>query len=78
MCQLSAHHIVSRKNKGTDDLENLITLCKKCHDDIEPLNLRKYQIINYNRSYSQPKPKLIGTDDWRTWVYGGCKDPNMV
>ena len=33
-CRLEAHHIKFRSNGGTDDEENLITLCKECHDGV--------------------------------------------
>ena len=33
-CRLEVHHIKFRRNGGTDDEENLITLCKECHDGI--------------------------------------------
>jgi uncharacterized protein YjhX (UPF0386 family) len=29
--KIQAHHIVSRRDGGTDDLSNLITLCMSCH-----------------------------------------------
>lgn len=32
--RLEVHHIVYRSNNGSDDLENLITLCEDCHKDI--------------------------------------------
>src|SRR5262249_33351376 len=28
---LDAHHIIARRHGGTDELDNLITLCKVCH-----------------------------------------------
>jgi 5-methylcytosine-specific restriction endonuclease McrA len=31
---LTPHHIVFQSQGGTDDLDNLITLCMKCHDDV--------------------------------------------
>jgi hypothetical protein len=31
---LTPHHIVYRSQGGTDDLDNLVTLCMKCHDDV--------------------------------------------
>ena len=31
-CRLEVHHITYRSNGGTDDENNLITLCKECHD----------------------------------------------
>ena len=33
-CRLEVHHIKFRRNGGTDDEENLITLCKGCHDGV--------------------------------------------
>ena len=33
-CRLEVHHIVFRSNGGTDNEENLITLCKECHDGV--------------------------------------------
>ena len=30
-CRLEVHHIIFRSNGGSDDLENLITLCEDCH-----------------------------------------------
>lgn len=32
--KLEVHHIVFRRNKGSDEASNLITLCKNCHDDL--------------------------------------------
>jgi hypothetical protein len=32
--RLHVHHIIFRSNNGGDEPENLITLCKKCHDDV--------------------------------------------
>ena len=33
-CRLEVHHIKFRSDGGTDDEENLITLCKECHDKV--------------------------------------------
>ena len=33
-CRLEVHHIKFRRDGGTDDEENLITLCKGCHDGV--------------------------------------------
>ena len=33
-CRLEVHHIKFRSNGGIDDEENLITLCKGCHDGV--------------------------------------------
>ena len=32
--KLEVHHIIFKRNGGSDEHENLITLCKKCHDDL--------------------------------------------
>lgn len=34
-CRLEVHHIKFRSNGGTDDEENLITLCTDCHKGVE-------------------------------------------
>ena len=41
--RLEVHHIVFKRNKGSDEQENLITLCKTCHDDLhnELIHLKK-------------------------------------
>lgn len=33
-CQLQTHHIIFRSRGGTDDENNMITLCKECHADV--------------------------------------------
>lgn len=33
-CRLEVHHIKFRRDGGTDDEDNLITLCKECHDGV--------------------------------------------
>ena len=33
-CRLEVHHIKFKSNGGTDDEENLITLCKECHKGV--------------------------------------------
>lgn len=37
--RLEVHHIVFRSNGGSDEQENLITLCKCCHDKIHSGNM---------------------------------------
>lgn len=37
--RLEVHHIVYRSNGGSDDHENLITLCKTCHDEVHANNI---------------------------------------
>lgn len=33
-CQLQTHHIIFRSQGGTDDEDNMITLCKECHEGV--------------------------------------------
>lgn len=33
--KIQAHHIISRRNGGGDELENLVTLCMSCHHKLE-------------------------------------------
>jgi 5-methylcytosine-specific restriction endonuclease McrA len=37
---LTPHHIVFQSQGGTDDLDNLVTLCVKCHDDVHEGRLK--------------------------------------
>jgi hypothetical protein len=37
---LTVHHIVPRAEDGSDDPQNLVTLCKLCHDEIEDTDIR--------------------------------------
>lgn len=41
--KLEVHHIIFRKNGGSDDSDNLITLCKTCHDK---LHAKKISLTN--------------------------------
>ncbi|MEA1967798.1 MAG: RRXRR domain-containing protein [Thermodesulfobacteriota bacterium] len=38
--KLEVHHIIFRKNGGSDEPENLITLCKTCHDKLHTGNVK--------------------------------------
>lgn len=40
---LHAHHIVYRSQGGSDDLENLITLCEQCHKDLHDGKLKEFE-----------------------------------
>jgi len=37
--KLETHHIIFRKNGGSDNADNLITLCKTCHDNLHKENI---------------------------------------
>ena len=74
---VTVHHIVPRDQGGSDAIENLITLCRECHDEVECSGLyTRRQIV-----YSYDPPSLVEVDaplstDWHTWVYGAARNPN--
>lgn len=37
---LAVHHIIAKADDGTDDLDNLITLCAACHEEWHSLETR--------------------------------------
>ena len=37
--RLEVHHIVFRRNGGSDEQDNLITLCRVCHDELHNGNI---------------------------------------
>jgi 5-methylcytosine-specific restriction endonuclease McrA len=46
---LTCHHIIPRCEGGSDDIDNLITLCIKCHNEIEQTAIRsRFEIVTYN------------------------------
>jgi hypothetical protein len=82
--KLTAHHIISRADGGLDDLDNLITLCEPCHDEVEELGFRSaFEIINCmlpesvslrKNDYQSHKPIYdwdIHRPEWHPYVYGG-------
>jgi len=64
------HHIWKRADGGTDDPANLIRLCRRCHDLIEPLNLPRPEIEGWFTRQENEKAKDLpdepGTifDEW--------------
>lgn len=78
--ELTAHHMTPRDEGGSNDISNLVTLCQPCHDFVEINNLRTRADImgsmeqeqKENIELSKPSSK-----DWRTWVYGGARNPNL-
>lgn len=42
---LEIHHIQPRKLGGIDSLDNLISLCHKCHTAIEPRNIGSENLV---------------------------------
>ena len=79
---LTVHHIIPRKEGGSNDPTNLITLCTSCHDTVEIEGLKtKLEIIGCGkRKYIRRDPRITEPDikpiRWQQWVYGGCKKPS--
>ena len=76
---LSIHHIIPRREGGTDDFDNLILLCKPCHDEIEPewekyRTFRKISGCFESERTKPPEDKPAGLR-WQQWVYGGYARP---
>ena len=69
-CRLEVHHIKPRRLNGSDTLNNLITLCEKCHDrteNKEELYMDKYfSLINSsgNQNLDYAQHVMIG----KTWL----------
>ena len=79
---LSLHHIIPRSEGGDNSYDNLILLCKECHDKVEdaPDKFRSQYDIEYTFAKRKPKklriiPPLAGPDKWQQWVYGGYRNP---
>lgn len=78
---LTVHHIIPREEGGGNNLENLITLCPKCHDLVEIEGYRTISEICCNDDIKQPVSDIEFPDDtdllldWHSWVYGGSKRP---
>ena len=85
--QLSIHHIIPRAEGGDNDIDNLITLCWRCHDVIELADppIRKRQQILYHVKALAELERQIARDnvsdetakDWHAWVYGWGKNPQL-
>lgn len=59
LSQLSAHHIIYRSLMGKHELENLVTICGKCHGMIHS-GKTKVKYENGVFYFSQPAPNLKG------------------
>lgn len=78
-CRLEVHHIIFRSHGGTDDENNMITLCKECHKGIhngtiildkkpKKLNLKYATHMSIIRSRLLRKyPDAIETFGFVTW-----------
>lgn len=74
---LTAHHILARRDGGKDFIDNLISLCNKCHDEVEGLRLNAWEITNMSpppdgRKISRP------TSTRMTTFSGAFADTNFL
>jgi hypothetical protein len=84
--ELTAHHLIPRANGGPDSIENLVTMCSKCHDYAEVWAL--YNRAAIQGSYDVPvEEEPIDEEEhyenmrlldyqrpaWHKYVYGGRK-----
>lgn len=83
--ELGLHHIVPTGYGGSNELNNLVLLCNKCHDIIEEdwMNYNTKGKISYSLS---PMKEMNDIEEnvvkptnlkWQQWVYGGCKNPHL-
>lgn len=80
---LSAHHLIPRADLGENDINNLVTLCHKCHDLAEIAGVKTLEAIRLLEGpepVEEPKKKptwdteeTFVRPDWHKYVYGGQK-----
>jgi hypothetical protein len=63
--KLSAHHIISREDGGGNNLENLVTLCERCHDKAELGELNLTEIRFGTSDIIRQKKQEIEMYIWR-------------
>ena len=81
---LTVHHIIPRDKGGPDDTSNLITLCTRCHDEIEiaisegewlfSRNVIMGYFDEYN-DYEEQEKVAPDKRKWHMWVYGAYRRP---
>lgn len=78
---LELHHIWPVADGGKDDVENLVLLCRKHHNEIEEAGtaLSMTEILAWTSDTPQSaKPlqqRIAKPGDWQSWVYGGARNP---
>lgn len=78
--RLSLHHIIPVIEGGSNDYDNIILVCKECHNKIEEesLKYRSYNSILWafaRQKGKRPIKEISNTKDWHKWVYGGQRNP---
>jgi hypothetical protein len=77
---LTVHHIIPREEGGNEEHENLITLCKACHDLVEEAGCRSLLDIQGTIDvHTKQEPEPTASEErqesfvrpaWHRWVYG--------
>jgi hypothetical protein len=83
---LVVHHIIPPEEGGTDDGENLISLCPSCRETVVEEKCRSLEEIRdaldpVTKFYYLPSGQKSFAEDpanrpsWHRWVYGGGRNP---
>ena len=78
---LTVHHLIPRIEGGGENPENLITLCKSCHDfaEINDLRTRTEIEASIDLGVEVRELKVVANEDyferpaWHKYVYGGAR-----
>jgi 5-methylcytosine-specific restriction endonuclease McrA len=78
---LELHHIWPVAEGGKDDVENLVLLCRKHHNEIEAAGtlhtMAEVKAWGSNSGSDKSLKKYAAkSEDWQSWVYGGAQNPN--
>jgi hypothetical protein len=86
---IQVHHIVPKEKGGSDDIDNAITLCPNCHDEVhqlyiggmvtrtytyEELKLHRKRTIKIAHQSKSPTPSVIRRDKSLIIFYAACLD----
>jgi len=63
--KIYAHHILPKQMGGSDDIENLLLVCERCHPLLDNEAIRHGQLANGLKiqNVKTDMPKLIGNND---------------
>lgn len=68
---LTVHHILPRREGGKENLENLITLCTRCHDIDNTLEDEEISKPGKTTTLIPDRDETFIRPEWHKWVYGG-------
>jgi hypothetical protein len=62
--KLQVHHVIRPADGGSDDLENLVTLCSRCHRLAHrKTNRRKGRVVNVGNDSHSPRSVAVSLSD---------------